>query len=80
MARIQGINKTDGAPELKAVFARQEAAFGNALNTLPILGLRPTILEGTAALGAGIDDSGLIEDSLKNLASLKAALINGCPF
>ena len=80
MARISGICKGDVTPEVLAVFERQETIYGNALNTLPIYALRPTILQGTNALAAGIEASGLIEDSLKELVSLKAALINGCPF
>ena len=80
MARIRGICKGDVTPEVLAVFERQETIYGNALNTLPIYALRPTILQGTNALVDGIEASGLIEDSLKELVSLKAALINGCPF
>ena len=80
MARIRGICKEEVTPEVLAVFERQETIYGNALNTLPIYALRPTILQGTTALAAGIEASGLIEDSLKRLVSLKAALINGCPF
>ena len=80
MARIRGICKGDGTPEVLAAFERQETIYGNALNTLPIYALRPTILQGTTALAAGIEASGLIEDSIKRLVSLEAALINGCPF
>jgi len=42
--------------------------------------LRPSIFRGHRALAAGIDESALLSGELKNLASLKAALINGCPF
>ena len=80
LARIRGISKEEGPPEVQAAFERQESFYGNALNTLPIYAMRPTILQGTGALAAGIEASGLIESSLKRLTSLKAALINGCPF
>ncbi len=80
MARIRGVSKEEGTPEVQAAYERQEGIYGNALNTLPIYALRPTILRGASALAAGIESSGLLERSLKSLASLKAALINGCPF
>ena len=80
MARISGISERDRTPEILAISQKQEATYGSSLNPLPILGLRPTILEGTDALAAGIAASGLIEVSLKRLVSLKTAIINGCPF
>ena len=80
MSRIKGIAKENVTPEIQAVYERQEALYGNALNTLQVYALRPTILQGTTDLAAGIEASGLIENSLKRLVSLKAALINGCPF
>lgn len=80
MARIRGVSKEDGGAEVQAAYDRQEGFYGNALNTLPIYALRPTIMQGSAALSAGIEASGLLEPSLKNMVSLKAALINGCPF
>jgi hypothetical protein len=46
----------------------------------PIYALRPSIFRGHRALAAGVDESGLLSGELKNLASLRAALINGCPF
>ena len=80
MSRIIGITKENVTPEIQALYESQEAIYGNALNNLHVYALRPTIRQGTAALAAGIEASGLIEDSLKKLVSLKAALINGCPF
>ena len=80
MSRVIGIAKEKVAPEIQAAYERQEALYGNPLNTLQVYALRPTILQGTTALAAGIEASGLIEASLKRLVSLKAAIINGCPF
>ena len=80
MSRVIGIAKEKVAPEIQAAYERQEALYGHPLNTLQVYALRPTILQGTTALAAGIEASGLIESSLKRLVSLKAAIINGCPF
>lgn len=80
MARVRGITEQEATPEVKELFHRQRRRFGDVLNTTPVFALRPTILEGSNALAAGIDASGLIEPSLKNLVYTKTAWINGCPF
>lgn len=80
MARVRGITEQDATPEVKELFQRQRSIFGEVLNTTPIFALRPTIMEGSMALAAGIDASGLIDPSLKYLVYTKTAWINGCPF
>ena len=80
MARVRGITENEATPEVKELFQRQKETFGYVLNPTPIFALRPTILEGSNALAAGIDASGLIEPSLKYLVYTKTAWINGCPF
>ncbi len=79
MARVRGITEKEATPEVQELFQRQRRTFGKVLNTTPIIALRPTILEGSNALAAGIDASGLIEPPLKNLVYTKTAWINGCP-
>ena len=80
MARVRGIAENEATPEVKELFQRQRRTFGYVLNPTPIFALRPTIMEGSNALAAGIDASGLIEPSLKYLVYTKIAWINGCPF
>ncbi|PKB67080.1 MAG: hypothetical protein BZY81_05315 [SAR202 cluster bacterium Io17-Chloro-G4] len=80
MARVRGITEKEATPELQELFQRQRTIFGDVLNTTPVFALRPTIMEGSNALAAGIDASGLIEPSLKYLVCTKTAWINGCPF
>ena len=80
MARVRGIAENEATPEVKELFQRQRRTFGYVLNPTPIFALRPTIMEGSNALAAGIDASGLIEPSLKYLVYTKTAWINGCPF
>ena len=45
-----------------------------------VYALRPTTLRGTRALSADINEPGLLDENLKDLASLRAVFINGCPF
>ena len=80
MSRIMGIAKENVSPEVQGIYEKQEVLYGKALNTLQVYALRPTILQGTTALAVGIEASGLIDNSLKKLVSLKTAIINGCPF
>lgn len=80
MARVRGITEREATPEAQEIFQRLRRVFGDVLNTTPIFALRPTIMDGSNALAAGIDASGLIEPSLKYLVYTKTAWINGCPF
>ena len=78
--RIPGLTTDQANPEVRAIFERQQRYYGEPLNTTLVYALRPTILEGATALAEGINASGIIESSLKPLACLRAATINGCPF
>ena len=78
MARVRGVAEEEAPPEIRNLYAQQKANFGAVLNTAPVFALRPTIRDGSSALSAGIDASGLIEPSLKYLLYTKTAWINGC--
>ena len=80
MTRIPGANRADLPDDVRAAWDAQEASRGAVSPNTPIYALRPSIFRGHRALAAGIDESDLLSGELKNLAALKAALINGCPF
>jgi hypothetical protein len=80
MPRIPGANKADLPDDVRAVWESQEASRGAPSPNTPVYALRPSIFRGHRALAAGIDEPDLLSGELKNLASLKAALINRCPF
>ncbi|MEX2598066.1 MAG: hypothetical protein WD533_00245 [Dehalococcoidia bacterium] len=80
MPRIEGIPEEKATDDVLAIMARQKATRGAVSNTAPIYALRPTIMQGHQALAEGIEQSGLLEPGLRNLAALRAANINGCPF
>lgn len=80
MARIRGVTEEEASPEIKELYAQQRDALGMVLNTTPVFSLRPTIRDGSSALSAGIEASGLIEPPLKYLLYTKTAWINGCAF
>jgi len=80
MARIVGASKNDLPADVREIWKHQERTRGAPQPNMPIYALRPTILRGHRALAAGIDESNLLSEELKNLVSLRAAIINGCPF
>ena len=80
MSRISGARKEDLPEDVRAVWEAQEASRGAPQPNTPVYALRPSIFRGHRALAAGIDESGLLSEELKNLAALRAAVINGCPF
>ena len=80
MPRVPELSKEDASPEVREVMERQEAALGLVLNPTKLQGYCPPILKGAGALGAGIDQSGQIEPSLRYLLYTFVAGRNGCPF
>ena len=80
MARIDGVDPAHAPQIIKSLFENQKEQFGDILNSTRVIGLRPTIVDGSNALAAGIEASGLIEPSLRFLVCTKTASINGCPF
>jgi hypothetical protein len=80
MPRIHGAHKRDLPDDIREIWESQEQSRGTASPNTPVYALRPSIFRGHRALAAGIDESGLLPAELKNLVSLRAALINGCPF
>ena len=66
--------------DVRDVWEAQETSLGAVQPNTPVYALRPSILRGMRALSAGINESGLLDEELKDLVSLRAALINGCRF
>ena len=54
--------------------------FGDLLNPTKIQAHCPPILRVAKLLGAAIEQSGQLPNSLVALVSLRTASINGCPF
>jgi len=80
MARLLEIPAEEATPVVQELFQRQRRMLGDALNTTPIFSHRPTIIEGSTALAARVDASGLIDPSLNYLVYTKTAWVNSCPF
>lgn len=80
MPRIPELTpETAPAPIRKAMEAQLEH-FGMVLNATKVMGYCPGIAAASNDMGAAIDASGHIEESLRYLLYSKVASLNGCPF
>jgi alkylhydroperoxidase family enzyme len=80
MPRVREIEEDGGDQTLADVFAKERALFGGLLNPTKVMAHCPPILRAAKALGASIEQSGLLPKALLPLVYLRVASINGCPF
>jgi alkylhydroperoxidase family enzyme len=80
MPRVREIEEDGGDQILADVFAKERALFGGLLNPTKVMAHCPPILRAAKALGASIEQSGLLPKALLPLVYLRVASINGCPF
>ena len=80
MPRLPELTLETASPATRKMMEAQQAMFGMVLNPIKLLGYCPTIVEGQAALGRGIDHAGNIEARLRYLLYTLVASLNGCPF
>jgi len=80
MPRVRDIVDAGGDPVLEDLFAKERAAFGDLLNPTKVMAHCPPILRAAKLLGASIAQSGTLPKGLAELAYLRVASINGCPF
>jgi alkylhydroperoxidase family enzyme len=80
MPRVSEIDSHGGEPTLQPIFAKEQEAFGGALNTTKAYAHRPPVLKAMKDMAEAIERGALIESQLRSLVYLKVALINGCPF
>jgi len=80
MPRVREIAQAGGSAALAQIFERERSNFGEVLNTTKVMAHCPPILQAAKDLGAAIERSGLLPDSLRPLVYLRVATLNGCPF
>jgi len=80
MARVREIEDDGGDQTLADLFAKERASFGDLLNPTKVMAHCPPILRAAKALGASVEQSGLLPKALLPLVYLRVASINGCPF
>lgn len=80
MPRVKEIEHPNGNPILEDAYAADRQAFGTVLNSTKVYAHCPPILHAAKLLGKAVEESGLLEPSLRALVCLRVAQINGCPF
>ena len=80
MPRVSEIEDARGDAALDEIFTKERAVFGELLNPTKVMAHCPPILRAAKALGAAIEQSGLLPKPLLALVNFRVASINGCPF
>jgi hypothetical protein len=80
MPRIEGVSTEQAAPFTWGLMEQNLAQFGHVLPGTKIVGLAPTIQEGTQQLNAGITNAGKVSHQLRGLVNVRVASLVGCPF
>ena len=80
MARIRPLGEEEVPPESRDRFQRNRATYGTVLNSTGTYAYCLPILNGVTALGASIEESGLLSRQLRCLLNVRVATMVGCPF
>src|SRR4051794_36549342 len=80
MPRVREIEEDGGDPTLAATFESERKLFGGLLNPTKVMAHCPPILRAAKLLGASIQQSGQLPQTLLSLVYVRVASINGCPF
>jgi hypothetical protein len=81
MSRIEGVPETTRNPILRAIFGFARRTFhGRLPEPLRVTAHHPRILLGWSAMEQGLAWSRRVDPVIKDLASMKAAMMVGCPW
>jgi AhpD family alkylhydroperoxidase len=77
-ARIRGVPEDTRNPLARAAYRESRRRFGEVLDPMRIYAHHPPILAGYAAMETATERSHKVDDRIKHLAELRAAMIPGC--
>ena len=80
MARIDGIPESEAKGMLRIVNWMMRRRLGKTTEPTSIMAHHPWVLRGYLGFEYGLDRSRQLDAKLKELASIKAATLVGCPF
>jgi AhpD family alkylhydroperoxidase len=80
MTRIQGVRDGQGNPFVRFAFRETRKRVGRVVAPMRVLARRPLLMAGNGAMEIAFDRSHVVDEHLKELATLKAAALVGCPF
>ena len=77
-ARIEGVPENSGNPLVRASYFESRRRYGKVMEPLRIYAHHPKLMVGYAALETASERSHRVDERLKHLAQLRAAMICGC--
>jgi len=80
MSPVSPITKDKAAPEVKDVFDTMEKKYGRVPNIFATMAHRPNVLRSFLPFYGSITQEGTVEPRYKELAYLKASMLNGCQY
>jgi len=80
MARIRGLESNEVGPVTRFIYWMTKRKLGRLVLPLKVTAHQPRLLRALGQMEMGQQAVHAVESKLKNLASIKAALLIGCPF
>ena len=80
MGIVNPLTKEQAAPELQETFEKLAARAGKVPNIFAAMAHRPEVLAKFLPFYKAVINEGTIEDKYKELAYLRASMVNGCEY
>ncbi len=80
MGIVKPLTKEQAAPEVQETFSKLEARAGKVPNFFAAMAHRPAALNAFIPLYTVVINQGTVEAKYKELAYLRASLVNGCEY
>jgi uncharacterized peroxidase-related enzyme len=80
MGVVNPLTKEQAAPELKETIEKLSRQTGKAPNIFAIMAHRPAVLSAFLPLYKAVVNEGTVEAKYKELAYLRASMVNGCEY
>ena len=80
MAPVNPLPKHKAAPEVKDIFESMEAKYGRVPNFFATMAHRPNVFKSFLPFYGSVTQEGTVEPRYKELAYLRASMVNGCEY
>ena len=80
MGQVNPLPKDKAASEIRDIFETMEAKYGRVPNFFATMGHRPNVLKNFLPFYGAVTQEGTVEPRYKELAYLKASMLNGCRY
>ncbi|MGH7264354.1 MAG: hypothetical protein ACREMB_05785 [Candidatus Rokuibacteriota bacterium] len=80
MSRVPSVDPAEAPAELAEILAQQRELYGAPLAPTLVMAHCPPLVRGARGLGIALETSGQLPAALRDLVSLRAAQLIGCPF